>query len=198
MNRSELRELLKENGIEAPSKALLDEIFTMNNADINAEREKYKDYVSKEEFDKVQQELNVLKSNPTVPEDYESLKQFKLDTEQKEIKAKKNDAIINLLKENKASEKALNLLAKAIDFDAIEFEEDGSIKGKDSIIEGLKSEYKDFFVVEKEGGATPKVKQNNPDNPKGITKEQYKKMSLAERSELARTQPEVYNTLRGE
>ena len=197
MNRSVLRELLKENGIEKPSKELLDEIFTMNNEDINAERKKFEGYVSKEEFDIVQHELDALKSNPSVPEDYEELKQFKADTEQKELNAKKNNALLNLLKENKASDKALNLLAKAVDISTIEIAEDGSISNSEDIIKGLKSEYSDFFVVEKEDGANP---NNNPknDNSKGVTKEQFKKMSLAERSELAKTQPEIYNSLRGE
>ena len=72
------------------------------------------------------------------------------------------------------------------------------MKDKETIIEGLKSEYGDFFVVEKTSGADPKNQQKNPDNKHGVSKEQFKKMSLAQRSELARTNPEVYNTLRGE
>ena len=198
MTRSELKELLKENGVESPSKALLDDLYAMYNQGLNAEKEKYKNHVSKEEYDRVKSELDTLKAKGNVPEDYESLKQFKADTEKKEIQAKKNDAVIKLLKDNKASDKALSLLVKAVDFEKIEIAEDGSIKDSEKIIKSMKAEYGDFFVVDAGAkGAKPKQKSNN-NNPGSVTKEQFKKMSLAQRSELARTQPEVYQTLRGE
>ena len=87
-------------------------------------------------------------------EELNRLKQFETETKQKQTFAEKNSAIINWLKENNASPKALNLLAKAVDYNSVEIE-NGQIKNAEKVFETLKTDYKDFFVETKEGGVVP-------------------------------------------
>ena len=87
-------------------------------------------------------------------EELNRLKKFETDTLEKANIWAKNNAVVDWLKENKASEKALKLLAKTVDYKTVEVE-NGKVKNADTIFANLKTEYKDFFVEEQQGGATP-------------------------------------------
>ena len=110
------------------------------------------------------------------------------------MNVKKNDAIITLLRDNKANEKAIKLLAKEFDLNNIELDDNGKVKNANDLIKGVKENYADFFTQEKDGGVNPKNPNNN--EPQSITKETNKKMSLEERSKLASENRELYDSLR--
>ena len=116
------------------------------------------------------------------------------DALKKELNVKKNDAIITLLRDNKANEKAIKLLGKEFDLDNIELDDNGKVKNANDLIKGVKENYADFFTQEKDGGVNPKNPNNN--EPQSITKEALKKMSLEERSKLASENRELYDSLR--
>ena len=187
MRRIDVSNLLK--GVEN-SKEIVDAILDMHNAELTEAKEKSVDltkYVEKSKYDELEARLNKFK-------DYDELVKFKEDTLKKELNVKKTDAVIALLKENNANQKAVKLLAKEFDIDSLELDENGKIKNADDLIKGVKENYADFFTQEENGGVSPKNPTNN-DSPT-ITKEAFKKMSLSERSKLASENIELYNTLK--
>lgn len=187
MRRIDVSNLLK--GVEN-SKEIVDAILDMHNAELTEAKEKAVDltkYVEKSKYDELEDRLNKFK-------DYDELVKFKEDTLKKELNVKKTDAVINLLKENNANQKAVKLLAKEFDIDSIELDENGKVKNADDLIKGVKENYADFFTQEENGGASPRNPVNN-DSPT-ITKEAFKKMSLSERSKLASENIELYNSLK--
>ena len=187
MRRIDVSNLLK--GVEN-SKEIVDAILDMHNAEVTEAKEKPVDltkYVEKSKYDELEARLNKFK-------DYDELVKFKEDTLKKELNVKKTDAVINLLKENNANQKAVKLLAKEFDIDSIELDENGKVKNADDLIKGVKENYADFFTQEENGGVSPRNPTNN-DSPT-ITKEAFKKMSLSERSKLASENIELYNSLK--
>lgn len=187
MRRIDVSNLLK--GVEN-SKEIVDAILDMHNAELTEAKEKSVDltkYVEKSKYDELEARLNKFK-------DYDELVKFKEDTLKKELNVKKTDAVIALLKENNANQKAVKLLAKEFDIDSIELDENGKVKNADDLIKGVKENYADFFTQEENGGVSPRNPTNN-DSPT-ITKEAFKKMSLSERSKLASENIELYNSLK--
>ena len=187
MRRIDVSNLLK--GVEN-SKEIVDAILDMHNAELTEAKEKSVDltkYVEKSKYDELEAKLNKFK-------DYDELVKFKEDTLKKELNVKKTDAVIALLKENNANQKAVKLLAKEFDIDSLELDENGKVKNADDLIKGVKENYADFFTQEENGGVSPKNPTNN-DSPT-ITKEAFKKMSLSERSKLASENIELYNSLK--
>jgi DNA repair exonuclease SbcCD ATPase subunit len=88
------------------------------------------------------------------PSEVEELRKYKAENETAQTKSKKEAAVMELLKSNKASDKAAKLLIKCIDLNAVEFDEKGAVKDGTKIIEPLKSEYAEYFTTETTGGAT--------------------------------------------
>ena len=187
MRRIDISNLLK--GVEN-SKEIVDAILDMHNAELTEVKGKAVDlsnYVEKSKYDELETKLNKQK-------DYDDLVKFKEEALKKELNVKKNDAIISLLRDNKANEKAIKLLAKEFDLEHIELDDNGKVKNANDLIKGVKENYADFFTQEKDGGVNPKNPNNN--EPQSITKEAFKKMSLEERSKLASENRELYDSLR--
>lgn len=150
------RKFLSALGIEAEKQ---DEI-------INAHTEVtdgLKDKLAKAEADaaklpEVQAELDSLKEaaakndgkNPfevkynALKEDFEN---YKADQTAKETKAAKSDAYRALLKEAGVSEKRIDAVLKVSDVDGVELDKDGQIKGKDKLIDSVKTEWADFITT---------------------------------------------------
>lgn len=184
MRRIDVSNLL--NGVEN-SKEIVDAILDMHNAELTEAKEKAVDltnYVEKSKYDELEEKLN----------DYDDLVKFKEETSKRELNVKKTNAIMSMLKDNNANQKAIKLLAKEFDLENIEFDENGKIKNADELIKGVKETYADFFTQEENGGASPKKPIEN--EPQTITKETFKKMSLEERSKLATDNIELYNSLK--
>lgn len=83
------------------------------------------------------------------------------------------------------------LLIKAFDRDTMQVAEDGTIAGLDEQYNNIKDTYKDLLH--------PNVSGRTPQNPtggnKGITKEDFAKMSYKDRMDLFNTSPDTYNQL---
>lgn len=167
------RKFLSALGIETEK---VDEIISahVETVDqIKAERDKYK--ADAEKLPTIQQELQDLKKN--VEENgkeaykvkYDALKEefntFKTDIANKEIKAKKENAYRNLLKNAGVSEKRLDAVVKVSDIDSIELDDQGNIKDADKLTASIKEEWSDFIQTTHTEGAntaTPPTSNNSP------------------------------------
>ena len=149
----------------------MDEIITAHAEVVDAlkaDRDKYK--ADAEKLGEVQKEVDELKSKNG--EDwkgkYEQVKkefdEFKTATENKEVRAKKSDALRALLKEAGISEKRLDSVLKVSDIDGVELDNDGKIKDAKDRTAKIKEEWADFIQTEQKKGAetnTPPTGQGN-------------------------------------
>ena len=159
------RKFLAALGIEQEK---IDEIIDAHTETVNAlkeERDKYRK--DAEALPEVQKELDELKQaaekNPddVYKQQYEDLKseyeQYKADVDAKETAAKKREAYKSLLKQVGVSEKRLDAILKVSQYDGVELEKDGTIKGANDIMKSLKEEWADFIVQEETKGAETKT-----------------------------------------
>ena len=157
---------------------------------ITAERDKYKEQAEK--LAGVEKEL--VKAQAKV-EDYDTLKEdfkkvrtafddYKADVEAKNILTMKQKAFGKLLSEAGIPEKLHEKIIKVTDLSEFEIDENGNAKDKIKHIDGIKSDYPEFIVTQKERGAAV---ANPPSNTGGGT---FEKMSLAEKMAFANDNPD--------
>ena len=156
-------------------------IIESNEETINGLKDEIDKYKSASEdstkkLNKVQKELDSIKEEAekndgrspykvkyeALQEDMAKLKdqfdKYKADVDAKEVKSKKSDAYRKLLKEAGVSEKRLDAVIKVTDIDALEFDDDGNLKGKEDLVKGIKDEWSDFIQTESKQG----VNVSNP------------------------------------
>lgn len=162
------RKFLAALGIEADK---VDEIITAHAEVVDAlkaDRDKYK--ADAEKLGEVQKEVDELKqkNGDDWKGKYEHVKkefdEFKTVTENKEVRAKKSDALRALLKEAGISEKRLDSVLKVSDIDGVELDNDGKIKDAKDRTAKIKEEWADFIQTEQKKGAdtnTPPTGQGN-------------------------------------
>lgn len=92
----------------------------------------------------------------------------------------------------KANAKHSDLLSVKIDKSKLVVIEEGNVKGLEEQIKALQETYKDLFG----SSITGREPNNSGTASKGITKEQFNKMSYKERVELYNTNRELYNSLK--
>jgi DNA repair exonuclease SbcCD ATPase subunit len=169
------RKALVAMGIEAEKIDQIMELHLNTVNEIKSERdelksdaEKYKDTAKK--LEDTEKELSELKAKADQPdaykEKYDKLKaeydSYKNDIVSKETKAKKSKAYRDMLKEIGVSEKRLDSVMKVADYNSIEFEEDGTIKGVEELKKQVQEEWSDFIVSEgTQGAPTPTPPVNN-------------------------------------
>lgn len=107
------------------------------------------------------------------PSEYARLVKAEEETKTREQLNNTKNAVKQWLKDNNASDKALELLIKAVDLNAVEIKE-GKIANPD-VLGSLKTEYKDFFVEVEQGGATP----SNPPAPQAVASSEPKTLAEA-------------------
>lgn len=159
------RKFLAALGIEQEK---IDEIIDAHTETVNAlkeERDKYRK--DAEALPEVQKELDGMKEaaekNPdgVYKQQYDDLKseydQYKADVEAKETAVKKKEAYRSLLKQVGVSEKRLDAVLKVSQYNSIELEKDGSVKGAEDLKKSLKEEWADFIVQEETKGAETKT-----------------------------------------
>jgi hypothetical protein len=185
------RKFLSALGIEAEK---IDEIIEAHTDTVNAlkeERDKYKK--SHESLPAIQKELDDLKKaaeqngdNPYKAQ-YEELKKeyddYKADVNAKELSAKKKEAYSALLKKAGVSEKRIGSIVKVSQFDDVELDNDGNIKGAEDLEKKLKEEWKDFIVTEETHGAETKTPpegngggDNKPSRAALVAQKHYEQM----------------------
>ena len=169
--RSTIRNLAKDSGVELPKEledALVSEHLTARDA---YAEEQVKAELAKQPTEKV--------GNVKDSEEYKTLKQsfddYKAEVAAKETKAAKEAAYRAILKDANLSEKGIEKAIKYAEWDNIELEADGKLKGASDHIKAVKEEWAEYVTTTTTTGA----KTSNPPANKGgakLTKEDiYKK-----------------------
>ena len=181
-----------------------------------ASQEELKGYIPKARFDEVNNEkkkleldlrdrdgqLETLKNSTG---DVESLKQ-QIETLQADNKAKdeahaaemrqlKIDSAVELaLGEAKAKNKTA-VRALLADLDKAEIAEDGTVKGLNEQLTALRKSDPYLFAETQQKMKGAKIGESADGDPKGITKEQFSKMSYKDRMNLYNENKELYDSL---
>jgi len=155
------RKMLKAMGIEDEKIDQIIEAHTETTDALKADRDKYKG--DAEKLSDVQKELDDLKAeneknaHDPYKEKYEKehkeFEAYKKNIEAEELKAKKTAAYRELLKKAGVSEKRYDAIIRLTDFDKVELDDKGAIKGSDKAVEDIKTEWSDYIVKVKEEGA---------------------------------------------
>ena len=154
LTREFIRKLAKESDVELP-KEFLDGII----AEHTAARDAYAEEQVKAELAKQPTEKA---GNVKDSEEYKTLKQsfddYKAEVAAKETKAAKEAAYRAILKDANLSEKGIEKAIKYAEWDKIELETDGKLKGASDHIKAVKEEWAEYVTTTTTTGA----KTSNP------------------------------------
>ena len=152
--RSTIRNLAKDSGVELPKEledALVSEHLTARDA---YAEEQVKAELAKQPTEKA--------GNVKDSEEYKTLKQsfddYKAEVAEKETKAAKEAAYRAILKDANLSEKGIEKAIKYAEWDKIELEADGKLKGANDHIKAVKEEWAEYVTTTTTTGA----KTSNP------------------------------------
>jgi hypothetical protein len=178
LTNANVKEILSKAGVDSEHmKDAVNEIIEGHTTSIEAlreERDTYKAQAQKAEdlqkqLEKAQKDLKDATSDEAENKyktKYEMLKEeykeYKKGIEEKATKDSKSKAYKELLKEAGISDKRIESVLKVSDIDSIEFDDDGNIKNKDELLNGIKEEWSDFIQ-------TADVQGANTDNPPANT-----------------------------
>ena len=208
LTKAQVREILSAAGItsEHMSEAV-DKIIDGHLTSVNALREdvaKYK--ADAEKLPTVQKELDDMKanSNDGWKEKYDKLKDefdtYRKDVEAKETHNKKVEAYKAILKDANLSEKGIEKAVKYAEWDKIELEADGKIKGASDHIKAVKEEWAEYVTTTTTTGAKTSTPPANTGGAKLTKADIYKKdergryvLSASERQKALAENPELLN-----
>lgn len=178
------RKLLESMGLDEKQVASIIESHVETVDALKAERDKYKSDAEKlpgiqKQLNDANTELETLKGaggdwQSKYEKEHKDFEDYKTDIQNQQVRAGKESAYKELLKETGLTGKIAETIIKTVDFEKIALK-DGKIEGSDKITETLKEEWKDYIVEGEKGGApTP--------NPAGGSdgKPDYEKMSMAD------------------
>lgn len=160
------RSMLKAMGIEDEKIEQIMEAHGETVEALKAQRDQYKADAEKlpeiqKQLEKAQADLEAA-GKDSYKVKYEAIKEelegFKAEQAAKETKAAKEGAYRELLKAVGISDKRIPAILKVSDFDGIELDDKGQIKGADKLTESIKSEWADFISTSTTRGvqtATP-------------------------------------------
>ena len=173
------RKMLKAMGIEEEKIDQIIEAHSETVDSLKADRDSYKE--DAEKLKDVQKELDDLKAkgDDGWKEKHDALKvefdQYKNDVQAKETKAAKEAAYRAILKDANLSEKGIEKAVKYAEWDKIELEADGKLKGASDHIKAVKEEWAEYVTTTTTTGAkTSNPPANNGGSVK--TKEEIYKM----------------------
>jgi predicted ribosome quality control (RQC) complex YloA/Tae2 family protein len=188
--RSTIRNLAKDSGVELPKEledALVSEHLTARDA---YAEEQVKAELAKQPTEKA--------GNVKDSEEYKTLKQsfddYKAEVAAKETKAAKEAAYRAILKDANLSEKGIEKAIKYAEWDKIELEADGKLKGASDHIKSVKEEWAEYVTTTTTTGAKTSNPPANNGNS-GVTKEDFQKMSYKDRLQIYNENPDLYNEL---
>ena len=166
--RATLRNLAKESGVELPKEfedALISEHTTARDA---YAEEQVKAELAKQPTEKA--------GNVKDSEEYKTLKQsfddYKAEVAAKETKAAKEAAYRAILKDANLSEKGIEKAVKYAEWDKIELETDGKLKGASDHIKAVKDEWAEYVTTTTTTGAKTSNPPANNGGKTGKTKEE--------------------------
>lgn len=184
------RKFLSSLGVEEDKADSIIEIHSETVGRIQGELENYKADAEKlkdteKKLEKTQKELSDLKASiedddknkDEYKDKYDELKkeydEYKQSIKDKELKDAKANAFKKLLKEANIPEKRFDAIVKLSDedIDKIEFEEDGSVKDKDTVIKSINENWSDYVqTTETHGAGTATPPANNGGTDKKISR----------------------------
>ena len=194
--RQTIRNLAKESGVELPKEledALVSEHLTARDA--------YAEEQVKAELAKQPEQKAV---NVKDSEEYKTLKQsfdnYKAEVAEKETKAAKEAAYRAILKDANLSEKGIEKAIKYAEWDKIELEADGKVKGASDHIKAVKEEWAEYVTTTTTTGAKTSTPPENNGGDNLTKADIYKKddkgryvMSTAERQKALAENPNLMN-----
>jgi hypothetical protein len=152
--RATIRNLAKESGVELPKEfedALISEHTTARDA-----------YAEEQVKAELAKQPNEKAGNVKDSEEYKNLKQsfddYRAEVSAKETKAAKEAAYRAILKDANLSEKGIEKAIKYAEWDKIELEADGKLKGASDHIKAVKEEWAEYVTTTTTTGA----KTSNP------------------------------------
>ena len=208
LTKAQVREILSAAGVTSENTSeAVDKIIDGHVTSVNALREdiaKYK--ADAEKLPTVQKELDDMKANTndSWKEKHDKLKgefdTYKKDEEAKETHSKKVEAYKAILKDANLSEKGIEKAIKYAEWDKIELEADGKLKGASDHIKAVKEEWAEYVTTTTTTGAKTSTPPVNTGGAKLTKAEIYArdehgryKLSTAERQKALAENPELLN-----
>ena len=198
------RKMLKAMGIEEEKIDQIIEAHSETVDSLKADRDSYKEDAKK--LKDVQKELDDLKAkgDDGWKEKHDKLKDefdtYKKDVEAKETHNKKVEAYKAILKDANLSEKGIEKAIKYAEWDKIELEADGKIKGASDHIKAVKEEWAEYVTTTTTTGAKTSTPPANTGGAKLTKAEIYAKdehgrykLSASERQKALAENPELLN-----
>ena len=186
------RKMLKAMGIEEEKIDQIIEAHSETVDSLKADRDTYKE--NAEKLKTVQKELDDLKAkgDDGWKEKHDKLKgefdQYKNDVQAKETHAAKEAAYRTILKDAGLSEKGIEKAIKYAEWDKIELETDGKLKGASDHIKAVKEEWAEYVTTTTTTGAKTSNPPSNNGAGTGKTKEEIMaiKDGAVRRAEMAK------------
>ena len=198
------RKMLKAMGIEEEKIDQIIEAHSETVDSLKADRETYKE--DAEKLKAVQKELDDLKAkgDDGWKEKHDRLKaefdQYKNGVQEKETKAAKEAAYRAVLKDANLSEKGIEKAVKYAEWDKIELDTDGKLKGANDHIKSAREEWAEYVTTTTTTGAKTSTPPVNNGGAKLTKAEIYAKdehgrykLSTAERQKALAENPELMN-----
>ena len=177
------RKMLKAMGIEEEKIDQIIEAHSETVDSLKADRDNYKE--DAEKLKDVQKELDELKAkgDDGWKEKYDNLKgefdKYKTDVQEKETHNKKVEAYKAILKDANLSEKGIEKAVKYAEWDKIELDTDGKLKGANDHIKAARDEWAEYVTTTTTTGAKTSTPPAN-NHAKNYTTAEIKNMSAAE------------------
>lgn len=198
------RKMLKAMGIEEEKIDQIIEAHSETVDSLKADRDNYKEDAGK--LKDVQKELDGLKAkgDDGWREKYDNLKgefdKYKNDVQEKETHNKKVEAYKAILKDANLSEKGIEKAVKYAEWDKIELDADGKLKGANDHIKAVREEWAEYVTTTTTTGARTSTPPANNGGAKLTRTEIYAKdehgrykLSTAERQKALAENPELLN-----
>lgn len=198
------RKMLKAMGIEEEKIDQIIEAHSETVDSLKADRDSCKE--DAEKLKDVQKELDELKAkgDDGWKEKHDRLKdefdKYKTDVQAKETKAAKEAAYRAILKDANLSEKGIEKAVKYAEWDKIELEADGKLKGANDHIKAAREEWAEYVTTTTTTGAKTSTPPVNNGGAKLTKAEIYArdehgryKLSTAERQKALAENPELLN-----
>ena len=191
------RKLLKGMGLTDEQVDTIIEAHTDTVDGLKADVSKYK--TDAEKLSDVQKELDELKAkgDDGWKEKYDNLKgefdKYKTDVQEKETHNKKVEAYKAILKDANLSEKGIEKAVKYADWDKIELDTDGKLKGANDHIKAVRDEWAEYVTTTTTTGAKTSTPPANNGGKTGKTKEEIMAIRdpAVRQAEIAKN-PEVF------
>ena len=200
------RKMLKAMGIEEEKIDQIIEAHSETVDSLKADRDNYKK--DADQLKSVREELDELKAkgDDGWKEKHDKLKgefdTYKKDVEEKETHSKKEAAYRAILKDANLSEKGIEKAIKYAEWDKIELETDGKLKGASDHIKAVKEEWAEYVTTTTTTGAkTSTPPANNGGSGNGKTREEIlaikdgsvRRMEMAKNAHLFPEMPDATN-----